>query len=188
MIVNPRGTFGSGKSTIVRRVMERYATREPAYAPGRRRPYGWTCIADGHPNLWVVGDYNDSPCGGADTIPKIEDIMGQVRNAAEMGYDVIYEGGTLAAHDRRRIAEINKTYPVTTICLLIPVDQAIAGVMERRAARGDERPFDPKNVHKEHRVTELSARALTDMGVTVKRASTREQALAFALEALGWNS
>jgi len=187
MIVNPRGTFGSGKSTIVRAVMARYAEREPAMAPGRKQPYGYTCTrADGGPSLWVVGHY-ETRCGGADTIPTIDDIYGQIRNAANLGYDVIYEGGALVQSDWRRAADVASKIEMLVIVLDVPIELCLAGIQKRRDERGDTRPLNPKNTIARAKDTLRNARHLQDVGVKVEYFKDRDLAGARALEALRWS-
>ena len=38
MIINVRGTSGSGNSTLMRSVMDQYTVRQPVHVPGRKRP------------------------------------------------------------------------------------------------------------------------------------------------------
>jgi len=187
MIVNPRGTFGSGKSTIVRKVMERYAERDPAMTPGRKQPYGYTCYrADGGPNLWVVGHY-ETRCGGADTIDRIDDIYAQVNGAAERGYDVIYEGGALVQSDWRRAAAAAARFPTLIIVLDVPIEMCLEGIRARREARGDTRPLNPKNTIGRARDTLRNAEHLRTNNVAVEKFQDRDLAAVRALGALGWS-
>ena len=185
MIVNVRGTFGSGKSTVVRRVMEKYAERRPVHCEGRKQPFGYQCIrADHGRNLWVVGHY-ETACGGTDTIPKINVIYEQVNKAADLGYDVIYEGGALVAGDWRRAAEAAKHHPFTAIILTTPIEVCLDSIRARRAARGDDRPLNPDNTVGRYHYTLKLADKLAAAGVTVRHAD-REEAFKLACEVLLW--
>ena len=69
IIVNPRGAGGSGKTTLVRRVMAAYRDPAPILRPGRARPIGFRLAHPGygHP-LAIIGAYGATR-GGCDTIP-----------------------------------------------------------------------------------------------------------------------
>jgi len=186
MIVNPRGTFGSGKSTIVRRVMDRYDERRPVHIEGRKQPIGYRCVRpDGH-DLWVVGHY-ETACGGGDTIPKIDLIYNHIWHAAQIGYDVIYEGGALIQSDWRRAAELAKKHDLLVVIIDVPVELCLNAIKERRAKRGNLDPVNPKNTIVRARGTIRNAGNLEKAGVRVEWCKDRESAAIACLRALGWN-
>ena len=98
MIINLRGTSGSGKSTVVRRVMEKYSQAStgainPQFSDGRKQPIGYACLppdADVQP-LWIPGHY-ETACGGCDTLKTVDQVYKEVTSAAELSYSVLFEG------------------------------------------------------------------------------------------------
>ncbi|MGH8247570.1 MAG: hypothetical protein ACREUU_14190, partial [Gammaproteobacteria bacterium] len=60
-VINIRGCSGAGKTTLVRRLMERYGPATPIERLGARRYDGYQV----GPALRVVGDYRRA-CGGAE--------------------------------------------------------------------------------------------------------------------------
>ncbi len=97
LIINPRGTSGSGKTELVRRILagydwERGATRkggsniEPIYRAGRSSPFAYRLQhpLGGRP-LMVLGHY-EATSGGCDTIRARDGGIAQImRCAGEYG-------------------------------------------------------------------------------------------------------
>jgi thiamine pyrophosphate-dependent acetolactate synthase large subunit-like protein len=156
------------------------------HVEGRKQPVGYQCVRSDGRDLWVVGHY-ETQCGGADTINKIDDIYAQVRHAAGLGYDVIYEGGALVQSDWRRAADVAKNHEMTVVVLDVPIELCLDAIRERRARRGDTKPFDPKNTISRARDTLRNAAHLETVGVRVVRFGNRESAALSCLEALGWS-
>jgi hypothetical protein len=189
MIINIRGTGGSGKSTIVREVMKRYTSVSPHHIAGRRQPLLYICsgsrsakIADPRP-LAVLGHY-ETACGGCDTITNVETVFNLVSEYAKAGYDVLFEG-IISQDDVRRTAEINRELPIHVIILNTPIQVCLDSIQARRDERGDTRPLSKKNtLSRADRVKKIAAR-LKDAGVQITSAS-REETLNLALEAFGW--
>lgn len=142
MIINIRGTHGAGKSTVVRRVLESYKAT-PQFVPGRGRPYAYVC--EGGP--YILGSY-ENVTGGCDTLPSLEIIFEGAKAAADAGHDVLFEG---IMQSMKRLVELHKHHPVTVIALTTPLQTCIDSVMGRRAERGQDGDFDPKNVMAKHR-------------------------------------
>lgn len=172
MIINIRGTHGSGKTTIARKVMAQFPKPKPIYVEGRTAPIGYHCGE----RLFVAGSY-ENVSGGCDTIPKVDVIYKIIRRYAKRGFDVLFEG-ILAQHSTPSILKLHdRGYDVAVVAIDIPVEKAIRGVLARRKARGDTRPFNPANVVKEDRYTILAALRLRDEGVQVWFPKTRARAL-----------
>lgn len=146
MIIQLRGTSGSGKSTAVRAIMDRYGPRSPVRKIGmkRRQPIGYLCAPqepDG-PSLFVVGHY-ETACGGCDTLPGYDFTIELVREAASSGYDVLFEG-LLISEEVNRCAKLHQDDLLfLSIGLSTPVDVCLDSVNQRRR----EKKPDAENVN-----------------------------------------
>jgi hypothetical protein len=181
MIINVRGTHGSGKTELVRRVMQHYKVCVPIYIEGRKTPIGYVCRDRRAPHLskhvvFVAGSYDGAVSGGCDTISKVDLMYKMIRRYAKLGYDVLFEG-ILAQHSTPNIVRLMKRDDVCVVMIKVPIKKAIRGVEARRKARGDARPLNPDNLIKEARYTELAARRLRDQGAKVFFCKTRKRAL-----------
>ena len=176
-IVNIRGANGSGKSTVVRRILEFYGegTVEAFTPPGRKRPLYYTCERVGYVPLKILGGY-ETPTGGCDTILDVSVVFDLAKTFADAGFDVLYEG-ILAQHSAPRLLELHKAYNVTVIVLTTPIEDCVESVRQRRRDRGDERELDPTNVQKEFKSVLSSTRRLQGEGVKILKLD-REAAFA----------
>lgn len=152
MILNLRGTSGSGKTTVVRGLMAKFPINQ--IVGEEKKPYGYECRpeADG-PNLYVVGSYKNT-CGGCDGIKTQDEICDRVRTFASQG-DVVFEG-LLISHLYSRYLnldrEMAKLHGQKTIWAFLdtPLELCLERVKARRderaAAKGKEAtPFNPEN-------------------------------------------
>lgn len=130
MIINIRGTSGSGKSTIVRDIMRRYSNKSRVTEEGRRQPVGYICTRGARP-LAVIGHY-ETDCGGCDTIPTMERIFDLVRKAHSDGMDVVFEGLLISADVNRTAALHEAGLPINVVALTTPLQTCIDSVNERR--------------------------------------------------------
>jgi predicted kinase len=184
MIINLRGTGGSGKSTLVRTVMSKYPGRTPHFIDGRKQPLAYLCTREFKPPLYVPGHY-ETPTGGCDTIQKPDMVYELVTAAAQNGCDVLYEG-IMIGDDVRRCVELSKAHPpLKVIALSTPIEECLKGIQSRRDTRGDDRELNPKNtISRLDRLKKSMIPRLKDAGVDCKWLS-REQALVAVLSALG---
>lgn len=193
MIVNVRGTSGSGKSTLTRAVMERYPVRTRVKVAGRKQPIGYIMSGAKEagtdkalPPLYVVGHY-ETPCGGCDTIPSLDTIRDHVRQAAEQGMDVFFEGLLISSEFNRTLA-LAQEYgqDMLVVELDLPLQECLDSVNgRRRAKRGADAPgVNPKNTESKWKGTRSTVNKLEAAGVKVRRGG-REAALGFVLEHLG---
>ena len=187
MIMNIRGTSGSGKSTIVKRVMDRFTSQIPIHIPKRRQPAGYelTGGAMESPPLFVVGHY-ESPCGGCDTLSftgSQDTIWGWVREYHTKGYNVLFEGVIVGDDTRRTIQAHEDRLPLILIELTTPLDECLRGIQSRRDARGDARKLNPKNTAKRMSPIRNRMRKFKRMGMDVRNLD-RGDALALCMETL----
>lgn len=183
MIINLRGTNGSGKSTIVKAVMEKF-DMHPSWRVGRRQPIGYFSIDIDKPKLWVVGHY-ETECGGCDTIPVMDDVYDQIIKAKKEGYNVLYEG-IMASGEYRRCADLHKeTHDVMVIALDVLLADCITSILERRErTHRTTKPFNAERTTRRQREVRSMMEHLKVAGVPVYW-RTREEALRICLKELG---
>ena len=150
LIVNVRGTSGSGKTHLTREFMRQGST-DAVTVDGK--VIGYICCRGKSVNerMWfVVGSY-ENVCGGCDTIKTQQQIIDRVAWAISRDYNVWLEGlilstiyGLVGAYseeyaDRWVFAYLNT-----------PVDVCVERVIERRRVAGNIKPFDKENTVKRH--------------------------------------
>lgn len=191
MIINIRGTSGSGKSTLARKVMALYGNRVAYKREGRKQPIGYLYrrppnsphqVSAGR-GLAVIGHY-ETPCGGCDTIQKMDDIFQLVRDADAQGHDVLFEGLLISADMKRTLALHEEGLDLKVIALDVDIDTCIASVNERRWAKSPDKPgVNPKNTISKHKGVKSSMKKLGEAGVPATFCN-RDEALLLIRELL----
>jgi predicted kinase len=140
-IVSLRGTHGSGKSTVVKSILDRY-TGMPVYEEGQRRPVGYNVKLPCGP-LFIVGPYLTA-CGGCDAIQPYARIWPLVTRAAEKGEHVLFEGA-LVSNSYGNIGRDSEVYGDEFVFAMLdtPLDECLARIRKRREARGELKPLNP---------------------------------------------
>jgi hypothetical protein len=190
VIINIRGTHGSGKSYLVRRLMAHYRKIEPNFIlDSSSRPATMVCIPDNGRRLCVLGHYYIA-CGGCDTLSVFENnvpdhIYRLVREAHEDGMDVAYEGLIVDSDVNRLVALHRDGFPVKALVLDIPVDICLESIKERRASRGNHKPVRPYNTVNRRKQNMRRETRIKDAGVPIYFMDDREEAYAQCVEWLG---
>jgi hypothetical protein len=146
MIISLRGTNGSGKTTVVRNLMEMAHTKRPHYGVlGIRAPEAYTCeIPDLQRPLCVIGPYQ-TPTGGCDNLIPFLMIPALINKYRTRGH-VLFEGvivGSIWGQVGSLLEDLrDETY---LIFLSTPLEQCLANVRSRRADRRERRVFNPQN-------------------------------------------
>jgi hypothetical protein len=152
LIINPRGSSGSGKTELVRRLMNEYGWKdtawpklggaiEPIYCMGREKPLGYRLPhPDGGVPLAVLGHYENTS-GGADTIRMTDGgvtaIMRFAREHASEGYDVLMEGLRLSS-EHELSTELARSHRLHGIRLTTSATDCVRILIcRRRAGRRD---------------------------------------------------
>ncbi len=146
LVCNIRGTGGAGKSHLVRTIVDE-AKRQSNdwyewYQDGRKRPLA-TEVRFPSGGLFVPGHYQ-VPCGGCDTLGSIDEAYELVKQGAERGYNVLFEG-IIVMDDIARAIEISRQMDLVVIGLTTPLDACLEAVGTRRNTRGTVTAFDPSN-------------------------------------------
>lgn len=165
MIINIRGTSGSGKSYVVRQIMERFGpaeVRRPILGESRStKPLGYYLP---NVNLFVPGSYENT-CGGCDTIDTMDEVGARVKAAYDSGYHVLFEGVMVSSVLGRWIEmSIGKDW--RWVFLDTPLDECLKRIEERRKARGDDRPVNPVRTQEKHKRNMHDLKVLRETGYT----------------------
>jgi hypothetical protein len=142
MIVNIRGTHGSGKSTIVKKILEKFEAVELPIGEGPKLA-GYLVKLAPKQRLYVVGPYRTA-CGGCDAIQPYDLIWPRVLAYAKKGH-VLFEGALVSSS----VGNIGRAMAARKDCVVAfmdtPLQECLDRIARRRAARGDDRPLNPKN-------------------------------------------
>lgn len=146
---NPRGTSGSGKTTIAKAVLVT-ANAEPFQSNGKH-----IIMYRGElfkVPLYLLGSYA-SACGGCDTIPSVHIVAGLLKElmddpAPKM---VVYEG-LMISHMLGTVGAAVKPYGERHVMgfLDTPLETCLLRIQRRRDARGTTKLFDPTNTIKDY--------------------------------------
>lgn len=164
-IVNIRGCNGSGKTTIVRRFLQRLTVTPLGGKPGR--PLGYRVDASSWgiaTPVYVVGSYENTN-GGADGIKTQEEIVDRVQKAHAHGH-VLVEGILMSKSSEGGVcAPALRGMGAIFAFLDTPWETCLERVLARRLAAGNEKPFDPeKTMRSAYQQCHRSAELLTLAG------------------------
>jgi uridine kinase len=161
MIIQIRGTSGSGKTTVMRKVMEGFSWT-PQYADNRRKPLYYTCG-----EMAVLGHY-DATCGGCDNVGSARQVF-DVLKAIEQ--PIILCEGLLLSEDVKWATQMED---LRVIFLTTSLDECLRRVRARREAAGNEKPFNEYNTTNRVGVIERARERLIAAGILCRRASVEQ--------------
>ncbi len=164
-IVNIRGCNGSGKTTIVRRFLDKLPRQALGGKPSR--PAGYSLIGSAwgiQLPIFVVGSYENA-CGGTDGISTQEEIADRTIKAYGYGH-VLVEGLLMSKSSANgHVAPILKEHGAIFGFLDTPWETCLERVLARRIAAGNDKPFDPeKTMRSAYTQCHRSAELLTEAG------------------------
>lgn len=172
MIIQVRGTSGSGKSTIVKNVMALYRNVRPVMRTGRKRPIAYRCGVKPE-ELTIIGHY-ETKCGGCDTIStpgqSYPIIFELIRRNATDGRNVLFEG-LLISGDVKWSSKLNDL-DFRIIELTTSLEECLDSVNTRRKLRLEEdyTPVNPLNTETKHKLIQRSCEKLNkEFGIPVER-------------------
>jgi hypothetical protein len=156
IIVNPRGTAGSGKTELVRRILAGYGwpeSGEPMERPGQDRPLAWLMR---HPlglrPLAVLGHYGGT-VGGCDTISTrdggLAGALGLAGRLASSGHDVLLEGLRLS-EEVELTASLAARHRTCILRLTTPPEDCLRYLRRRRRCGPAALPALTAKVAREH--------------------------------------
>lgn len=138
-----RATHGSGKSYLVRQLLERYDA-QPTDVDKKGRPNNYVMTLGDKSKLFVVGSYVNA-CGGCDSIQPYSLIWPRVEEFAKHGH-VLFEGA-LVSSSYGNIGRSLEAYGDRAVFAFLntPIEVCLERIRQRRLAKGNLKPVDPKN-------------------------------------------
>lgn len=159
-IINVRGTSGSGKSTVVNRVMAMYLVRSPVYIAERRQPLLYHCLSGNnyYKPLSVLGHYEIAG-GGCDNIKRVEDVYKMVRT--EMKDQAVLFEGLMCSEDQKWANKfMDEGNTMNIFHLSTDIEVCLASIRERRARVGNIDPLDETNTRNRVRAINSAVKKL----------------------------
>lgn len=140
-IVNLRGTHGSGKSTVVTKIMAKYGATWDT-----KHKQGYNVELPNGEVLRIVGRY-ETACGGCDGIQPYSDIWPAVIWGLSLCDHVLFEG-VLVSTTYGSIGEASEKFGDQFVFAFMdtPLEECVRRVNARRAARGVDPITDTKNI------------------------------------------
>lgn len=168
MIIQVRGTSGSGKTWVMKKVMDQFYPWTPITVSGRKQPLYYV-----HPeqSLAVLGHYN-SACGGCDTIGSARAVYELIQKvqAEWLGVRIVCEG-LLLSEDVKWSSQLKD---LRVVFLTTPTADCLTNIEHRRKLVGNDKPLNPKNTENRVGVIERARVKLTDYGVLCRRAPSQQ--------------
>lgn len=160
-LIQIRGTSGSGKSWVVRQVMEYLGLFDSKWEDGRKKPMYYLSQDF---QVAVVGHY-ESPCGGGDSIGSAPKILKLVDDIKTLHPRRIIIAESLLLSEDSKWTSVENTHLV--IFLTTPLPDCLANIQKRRNEVGNEKPINPKNTTNRVGTIERAAQKLIAKGVNV---------------------
>lgn len=128
MIINVRGTTGSGKSTVMRAVLSHFGGRPIYGVLGNRWPEAYCLCARN--SVHLLGPYTTHPKAGMDWIESVDGSIQLINKYLDRG-SVLLEG-YLLSRTYGRLGEFLATNDSQFILLTTPADVCATRVANRR--------------------------------------------------------
>jgi hypothetical protein len=148
IILRIAGTFGSGKTTAMRHFLE-YPSSVLNSSANKIMGYK-VDVPDLKAPAFIVGKY-DNICGGTDSIKTQDDVAERILKAHKYGH-VLYEGALVSASGLGGAVTqaVHPTGCDVYAFLDTPLEVCIERVLGRRAAAGNDKEFNPKNLEQKY--------------------------------------
>lgn len=164
MIITLRGTHGSGKSTVIRKMIDQYSVEQLGIMKNGRPEAYRLRVPRVHGDVYVLGPY-ETACGGCDAIQPYDRILQLISKYGTMGH-VLLEGALVSSSYGRigRMMEQVGREGVFAF-MMTPIEECLSRISARRAQRGDDRPLNPANTLNKQRSIENSRKQVEAAGI-----------------------
>lgn len=151
MILNLRGTNGSGKSTVAHNLLKVTKAQPVDFWQGTRKPKpkAYAGVWKGLP-IAILGSY-ETVCGGMDTITDINDARDLiVKYGTDPAFPIVFYEGLFISHCLGTVAkgidDAGLKDRLHMVYLDTPLEVSLERVHKRRAERGITTTFKEQNV------------------------------------------
>lgn len=155
MLIQVRGTSGSGKTWVMKKFMTYYDWTSH-YVEGRKKPLYYSTHPNPEFSVAVLGHY-ESPCGGCDTIGACPKIFALIEELED--YDVIVAEGLLLSEDTKWTSSYNDRQ-VQCVFLRTDIELCVRQIKSRRALVGNTKPLNETNTRNRIKVIERARQKL----------------------------
>lgn len=168
-VVSIRGTHGSGKSTVVTKIMAMYPRgcyplATPMNDKGKVKVSGYRVeLPTG--TLRVIGPY-ETACGGCDAIQPYSDIWPRIETAFNDFEHVLFEGALVSSSYGNIGRALDKLAGDGAVFAFLdtPLEVCLRRIAQRREARGNFEPVKPDNTAHKHQSVERSKLQMEKLG------------------------
>lgn len=171
VLVQIRGTSGSGKSTIMRELMYRLGPWESMYAAPRRKPLYYL---NPKTSIVVLGHY-EIACGGCDTLGSARETYEVLKESifGKIETSVILTEGLLWSEDRKwtKILIEEDKQDVRPLFLTTTNDVCLERILKRREGKARSKPLNMQKHVVRARFIELTRLKLESWGIKCYRCS-----------------
>lgn len=169
MIIQIRGTSGSGKTYAMRAIMEdlyrQYGPAKSKMVEGRKKP-----VAYQFGPVVVLGHY-EAICGGCDNVgsaAKVYDLTTEI--VREQPRVHVLGEGLLLSEDSKWAKQLKADgHEVACVFLTTPLAKCIEQVCSRRREAGNDKPLNTENTSRRVAVIERARVKLVDCGISCRR-------------------
>ena len=170
MIIQVRGTSGSGKTWVMKSLLERLKPFKGVLVEGRKKPLFYVNST----SVAILGHY-EAACGGCDNIGSAAAVAELIQNLREGVYPekagVIICEGLLLSEDSKWTSQMDD---VRVIYLVTPVETCIEQILKRRAEAGNDKPLNEHNTRNRVAVIERSRTKLLEKGIICRRCTSKQ--------------
>lgn len=171
MIIQLRGTSGTGKTTAMRKIMDSLGPElEEVYTDGRRKP---AYYLGRESTVAVLGHY-ENVCGGCDTFKNYEQLHAALRAAFSATGCVLMEGLMLSDDVLQTVKMHKEVANVRCLYLHLDVETCIERVKQRRKERGQGEEFNFDKLRNRQAQIDRTRSRLEVEGILCRRAAPNQ--------------
>lgn len=171
MIIQVRGTSGSGKTWVVKEIFRRLGPFEGEFIKGRKQPLFYSNKED----IVILGQY-ESVCGGCDSIRKVTDVMDLIEKLVDRSFygkqRVIICEGLMLSEDVKWSSTL--MHPLKIAYLTTHEDQCVAQTLKRRHDAGNFKEFNDKRTRYRAKSIARTRQRMIDAGAICRRCTSTQ--------------
>lgn len=148
MIISIRGTNGSGKSTIVRKLVAGYLQKKIYGILGARLPEAYFLVVPKVAKpVYVLGPYENTAVSGCDQVQPYDLILDLIEKYARRKEGHVVFEGVILSSSYGRVGRLMEEWGQEAVMAFLdtPLETCLKNVQARRDTKKNAKPFNPKN-------------------------------------------